>query len=103
LFRGVVTGLVTLGPGKNAQECWITVRDPLTECESAYEDRYSGDNGIEKIESANCTNANEVKQGAFDTQVSEGLMQALEDSVCPSCLRLHVCHTPLSVLAVMGG
>jgi hypothetical protein len=75
----------------------------LTECESAYEDGYSGEDGIEEIESSDSTNANEVKQGTFDTQVSEGLMQALEDSVCPSCLWLHACHMPLSVLAVMGG
>jgi hypothetical protein len=75
----------------------------LAERESTYEDSYSSDNGVEEIESSDSTNANEVKQGAFDTQVSEGLMQALEYSVCPSCLRLHVCHTPLSVLAVMGG
>jgi hypothetical protein len=75
----------------------------LAECESAYEDGYSGEDRVEEIESSDGTHANEVKQGAFDTQVSEGLMQALEDSVCPSRLWLHVCHTPLSVLAVMGG
>jgi len=75
----------------------------LAECESAYEDGYSGEDGIEKIESSDSTNANEVKQGAFDTQVSEGLMQTLEDSVCPSWSWLHVCHMPLLVLAVMGG
>ena len=51
---------------------------------------YSGENRVEEIESSDSTNANEVKQGAFDTQVGEGLMQALEDSVCPSRLWLHV-------------
>jgi len=39
----------------------------LAECESAYEDGYSGENGVEEIESSDGTNANEVKQGAFDT------------------------------------
>jgi hypothetical protein len=53
----------------------------LTESESAYEDGYPGENGVEEIESSDSTNANEVKQGTFDAQVSEGLMQALEDSV----------------------
>src|SRR5258707_10704606 len=86
LFRGVVTGLVALGPGENSQERGIAVCDPLTECESAHENGYSGENGVEEIESSDSANANEVKQGAFDAQVSEGLMQTLEDSVCPSCL-----------------
>ena len=38
-------------------------------------------NRIEEIECANGADADEVKQRAFDAQVGEGLVQALEDSV----------------------
>jgi len=42
----------------------------LAERESTYEDRYSGENGVEEIERSDRADANEVEQGAFDTQVS---------------------------------
>jgi hypothetical protein len=67
LFRGVVTGLVSLGPGNNPQKCRITVRDPLAKCESAYKNGYTGENRVKEIECSDGTNANEVKQGAFHT------------------------------------
>ena len=58
---------------------------------------------VEEIERADCGDADQIKQSTLNTQVREGLMQALENSVCPSWLRLHVCHKPLVVLAVVDG
>ena len=45
----------------------------------------------------------EIEQCALDAQIGEGLVQALEDPICPSWLWLHSCHKPLGVLAVMDG
>ncbi len=56
----------------------------MTESKSANEDGDAGEDGVEEIEGSHSADADEVKQRAFDAQVSEGLMQALEDSVCAS-------------------
>ena len=53
----------------------------MAEDKTADEHCDSGENGVEEIECANCADADEVKQRAFDAQVSEGLVQALEDPV----------------------
>ena len=70
---------------------------------AANEDCDSCKNAVEEIERSNCADTDQIKQSTLNTQVREGLMQALENSVCPSWLRLHVCHKPLVVLAVVDG
>ena len=67
----------------------------------AYQD--GPDDLIEEVEHPHCGHRNHEEKRAFNAHIGEGLMQTLEDSVCPSWLRLHVCYRPLSVLAVMGG
>jgi hypothetical protein len=53
----------------------------MAENESTDEYRDSGENRVEEIECANRADTDEVKQRAFDAQVSEGLVQTLEDPV----------------------
>ena len=53
----------------------------MAEDKTANEHCDSGENRVEEIECANRADTDEVKQRAFDAQVSEGLMQALEDPV----------------------
>jgi hypothetical protein len=67
---------------------------------SSEENSDSGDNAVEEVESSYGAHADEIKQRPLDAQIGKGLMQALEDPICPSCVQLHVCHKPL-VLAVM--
>ena len=53
----------------------------MSEDKAADEHRNSSKNGIEDVECAHCPYTNEVEEGAFDTKIGEGLMQALEDPV----------------------
>ena len=50
---------------------------------------------LKRLNAPTAPTQTKIEQRAFDAQIREGLMQALEDSVCPFWLRLHVCHTPL--------
>ena len=63
----------------------------------------SGEDRVEEVECSDRADTDHIEQTAFDAQIGERLMQALEDPVCPSWLRLHVCHKPLVVLAAMDG
>ncbi len=83
MFRRVIASLVSLGPGENTQECGIAVCHPMTEYKSADEYGDSRENRIEEVECTNGANADEVKQRAFNSQVGEGLVQALEDPIAP--------------------
>jgi hypothetical protein len=67
----------------------------MAEGKAANEDGDTCEDGIEEIEGPYCANANEVEQRAFDTQVGERLMQALEDSICALLLGYFVCHKSL--------
>jgi hypothetical protein len=53
---------------------------------------YSGKKRIEEIEGSNTRDTNEVKQRALYTQISERLVQTLEDSVRSDPCCLMVCH-----------
>jgi hypothetical protein len=55
----------------------------------------TGENRVEQIECANRADTNEVKKRAFDAQVSEGLVQALEDPVAALLRRDLTWHKPL--------
>ena len=74
----------------------------MAEGKSANENSDSGENAVEEVESSYGAHADEIKQRPLDAQIGKRLMQALEDSICPSCVQLHVCHKPL-VLAVIVG
>jgi hypothetical protein len=60
----------------------------VAECKSADEDGEAGENAVEEIEGAHGAHADEVKQCALDAQISERLVQALEDSICANCVLL---------------
>jgi hypothetical protein len=53
----------------------------MAESKSADEDGYAGKQAVEEIERAHGTDAYKIKQSAFDPQVREGLVQALENPV----------------------
>jgi hypothetical protein len=55
----------------------------------------AGEYGIEEVEGPHCADAYEVEQRAFDAQVSERLVQALEDSICAAFLLCFVGHIVL--------
>jgi hypothetical protein len=64
----------------------------MAEGKAANEDRYTRQDGVEEIEGPHCANTNEVEQRALNAQVSERLMQALEDSICAVLLLRFVWH-----------
>jgi hypothetical protein len=68
----------------------------MPEGETANEDGDACEDGIEEIEGPDCSNTNEVEQSAFDAQVGERLMQALEDSICAMLLLCFVWHKSLA-------
>jgi hypothetical protein len=82
LLRGVIAQLVAFGLCEDAEEGRIAVRDPMAEGKAAYEDGDTGEDGIEKVEGAYCSDGDEVEKGAFHPQVGEGFVKALEDSIC---------------------
>ena len=96
LLRGVIAQPVAFGLGQDAEECRIAVRYPMAKGKAANEDGDTCEDGIEEIEGPHCANTNEVEQRAFDTQVGERLMQALEDSICALLLLWLVGHKFLS-------
>jgi hypothetical protein len=81
LFRCVVAGLVSFHLRQNAKKCRVAVRHPMPEGKSANKDSDPGEAGIEQVEGTDRTHADEVKDRAFDTQVSQRLVQALEDAI----------------------
>jgi hypothetical protein len=64
----------------------------MAEGKSANENRDTGEDGIEEIERSHRADADEVEQRALHAQVSERLMQALEDSICALLLLRLVWH-----------
>jgi hypothetical protein len=67
----------------------------MAEGKTANEDGDAGEYRVEEVEGAYCTDANEVEKSAFHAQVGEGLMQALEDSICAMPLLWFVWHNSL--------
>jgi hypothetical protein len=49
---------------------------------------------IEHVECADRSHANEVEDGAFDSEIREGLMQSLVDPISASWCEF--CHRPLA-------
>jgi hypothetical protein len=64
----------------------------MAEGKTANEHGDTGQDGVEEIEGPHCANTNEVEQRALNAQVSERLMQALEDSICAVLLLRFVWH-----------
>src|SRR5271170_690684 len=93
LFRSVVAQFVAFRLCEDAEKRRIAIRYPMTESKTANEHGDAGQDGVEEIEGSHCANANEVEQGAFDAQVGERLMHALEDSICTMFLFCVVWHT----------
>ena len=52
----------------------------------------TGEDGIEEIEGPYRADAHEVEERALDAQISQRLMQALEDSVCALLMLRFVWH-----------
>jgi hypothetical protein len=96
LLGGVVAELVPFGLCQDAKECRIAVAYPMAEGKAANENGDAREDGIEEIESPYSADAHEVEERAFNAQVSERLMQALEHSICALLLLLFVCHNSSS-------
>ncbi|HLX86515.1 MAG TPA: hypothetical protein VKR59_21630, partial [Terriglobales bacterium] len=67
----------------DAEECRIAVRYPMAEGKAANEYGDTCEDGIEEVESPDRTNADEIEERPLNAQISERLVQALEDSICP--------------------
>jgi hypothetical protein len=67
----------------------------MPEGKSANKDSDPGEDGIEEVEGTDRTYADEVKDRAFDTQVSERLVQTLEYSIASFAICFDVCHVRL--------
>jgi hypothetical protein len=67
----------------------------MAEGKTANENGDTGEDGIEEIEGPHCPDADEVEQRPFHAQISEWLMQALEDSICAMILLSFVWHKSL--------
>ena len=67
----------------------------MAEGKAANEDGDTGEDGIEEVEGPHRTDADEVEQRPFDSQVGERLVQALEDSICAAILVCFVGHIVL--------
>jgi hypothetical protein len=81
LLGGVVPCSEALALGEDSQHRWVCVRHPTTKDETADEDNNPGKEAFEKIENSNCADAYEVEDCTLNTQVHEGFVQALEDSI----------------------
>jgi hypothetical protein len=67
----------------------------MAEGKAANEDGDTGEDGIEEIECPHRSDADEVEECALHTQVSERLVQTLEDSICAVLLMCFVWHNSL--------
>jgi hypothetical protein len=65
----------------------------MAEGKAANEDGDTCEDGIEEIEGPHRADADEVEESAFDAQIGEWLMQALEYSICAMLLLWFVGHT----------
>jgi hypothetical protein len=95
LFRSVVAQFVAFRLCEDAEKRRIAVRYPMTESKAANEHGDAGQDGVEEIEGSHRADADEVEQSALDAQVGQGLMHALEDSICAVLLIRVVWHKGL--------
>jgi hypothetical protein len=94
LLGSVVAKFVALGFGEDAEKGGVAICNPVSESIAADKDGQSSKDGVEEIEGADGGDAHQVKQRALYTQISEGLMQALENAVRSGFLLLCICHRP---------
>jgi len=92
LLSCVIPKFVALGLRQNSEERRVTVGDPMTECEATNEDGDTGKDGIEQIERAHSTYADEVEERPLNAQISERLVQTLENPICAAFLLRFVGH-----------
>jgi hypothetical protein len=99
LLASVVAGFIALGLSQDAKKRRVTICRPVPESKPTDKNGYSGKKRIEEIEGSNARDTNEVKQSALYTQISERLVQTLEDSICSTSCCFMVCHkaSPLVV------
>src|SRR5581483_9782722 len=89
-FCRVIAGLEAFALSKDAEHRRVSIRDPTPKDETAHENHDARKKTLEKIEDADCADANKVEDSALDAQVREGLVKALEDSVlAPWSVFLH--------------
>jgi hypothetical protein len=67
----------------------------MAEGKAANEDGDTCEDGIEEIEGAHGAHTDEVEERALNAQIGKGLVQALEDSICPMLLLWFVWHNSL--------
>jgi hypothetical protein len=75
----------------------------MAEGKAANENGDTGEDGIEEIEGSHRSDADEVEECPFHSQVSEWLVQALKDSVRTTLLLWFVWHSFLDLGAREGG
>src|ERR1700744_5165339 len=92
LFCGVVARFVALGLRQDAKKGRVARSHPMPEGKSTDEYSDPGQDGIEEIEGADCTHADQVKERALDTQVGERLVQAFEYAIGSLAVCFYVCH-----------
>jgi len=99
LLGSVVADFIALGFGQDAEERRVAICRPVPESRAADKNGHPGKKRIEEIEGSNTRDTNEVRQRALYTQISERLMQTLEDSVRSDPCCLMVCHKALLQVA----
>jgi hypothetical protein len=99
LLGSVIAGLVPVGLGEDAKKGRVSICGPVAKSEAANENGRPSKDRVEEIEGSHSRDTNEVKQRAFYTQISERLVQTLEDSICSTSCCFMVCHkaSPLVV------
>jgi len=75
-----------------AEFCEVFGGYPMAEGKAANEDSDTCEDGIEEVEGAHGAHTDEVEERPFHSQVSEWLVQTLEDSICAMLLLRFVCH-----------
>src|SRR6266567_468492 len=93
LLGSVVARLVLFRFRQDAKKSGITSGHPTPEGKPARKKEQPGDQTVEQVEGADSSHTNEEEQRTFHSEVREGLVQALVDSVCtPICsVCLHLC------------
>jgi hypothetical protein len=74
LLRGVVACPEALALCEDATHRGIGIGNPPPKDETANEDNDSGQEALEKIENADCTDAHKVEDGPLNAQICEGLV-----------------------------
>lgn len=68
----------------------------MAEGEATDKHSNAGDKAVEEIEGAYGSNTDKVEQGALDTEIREGLVQAFEYPVPPAGCRVCLHRKPLT-------